>query len=56
MGSPNLQLLMGQQAGGGADPGEVEFTDHPGGVQQSWTVPNGVTSISIVLVLSLIHI
>ena len=41
---------MGQQAGGGADPGEVEFTDHPGGVQQSWTVPNGVTSISIVLV------
>ena len=50
MGSPNLQLLMGQQAGGGAAPGEAEFTDHPGGVQQSWTVPNGVTSISIVLV------
>ena len=50
MGSPNLQLLMGQQAGGGTAPGEVEFIDHPGGQSQQWTVPNGVTSVSMVLV------
>ncbi len=50
MGSPNLQLLMGQQAGGGAAPGEAEFISHPGGQAQSWTVPDGVTSVSMVLV------
>ena len=50
MGSPNLQLLMGQQAGAVAPPGEVEFVDHPGGQSQQWTVPLGVKSVSIVLV------
>ena len=50
MGSPNLQLLMGQQAGGGSAPGEAEFISHPGGQAQSWTVPDGVTSVSMVLV------
>lgn len=36
--------------GNPAPAGEVEFIDHPGGQAQSWTVPGGVTSVSMVLV------
>ncbi len=36
--------------GNPAGSGQVEFIDHPGGQAQSWTVPGGVTSVSMVLV------
>ena len=45
---------FGSGAGGGgtfvAAPGQIAFTDHPGGSAQTWTVPEGVTSISVVLI------
>ncbi len=31
-------------------PGQVQFDDHPGGANQTWTVPPGVESISIVAI------
>ena len=47
MGSPNLQLLMGQLAGGESPVGQQEYTS-PG--SYNWTAPDGVTLVCVVAV------